>query len=321
MSRLKSRLAKKTATGNGPADYGFGRWYGQDTAEALVAAYEAANWVGVREHYSNLPTWHARLRGVRSINFHDEPSALNHYIASAGKKDPLAVLIRGVAGVGWAWDARGHGRAETVDEQGWRFFFERLRQADADLHLAARLDPMNPIPWVEMLSSGRGLQIHIDEIELRFENLFRRNPASVVGHSNYLQSIAGKWSGSDERMWKFALDVHSHVPAGSPLKTIVAEAYVERYIVSEEQQSSEVARIVADAADSSIFHPNFDDHDPLDQSHSLTWFATAFYYLQDHRRGASAVQKIGDKPSEWGLNYVPGNDPALRWSTLQHAFA
>ncbi len=324
MSRLKSILNRKGQAETPPEtveeDPGFDRWYAQDTAEAFRDAFYGSDWVGLREHYTNLPTWQARGKAIGLIDFSGEPVSLNKWIDATNRCDPLPLLIRGRAGVKWAWAARGGGWSDTVGEQGWIDFFDRLRTAEDDLHRAARFDPENPLPWVELLNTGRGLQVHKDEIELRFENLFRRDPANVRGHSNYVQAVAGKWSGDDERMWNFALDVHNHLPAGSPLRTVVAEAFIERYVLPEIDQPSDVRAIVAAAADQSIFHPDFAHHDPLDQSHALTWFCSAFSFLGDDGRGARAVELTGNRPDSWGLIYMRGKTDRQRWDKLRSSF-
>lgn len=76
----------------------------------------------------------------------------------------IAHLLKGRHAMSWAWEARGAGHAETVDDRSHQLFGERLARAEESLRRAAELDPADPCPWASLISVRlRGLDGDIDE--------------------------------------------------------------------------------------------------------------------------------------------------------------
>lgn len=265
--------------------------------------------------WSRLPT-PDRVLAVNELDDSRPIAGIDQWIAAGGANDPAAHAIKGAHAVAWAWAARGTGRAETVTPDGWVLYFDRLRAADRDLHAAIRLTPGDVYPWIPMINGGKGLQIPKAELRLRFENQFRRDASSLAGHKGYLQAIAGKWSGSDQQMWDFAIDAHRSVAAGSPLHCLVADAFVERFLLSGEAgfAAEGIAAVVA-AAKASIFHPAFSQANPLEQEECLSSFAQAFYFTSHKELGPWVNQMLDVRSSLPGCFYL-AEEPIDRWRAL-----
>jgi hypothetical protein len=138
-------------------------------------------------------------------------------------------VMRGLHRIGWAWQARGSGRAEDVDEQAWPLFFERLQLAEQDLGQAIERDATDPLPWAYLLITGRALELDVDELRRRYEEAGRRAPQAWQAPWLMLEALTEKWSGSHDLMFEFANDVSRAAPDGSQLHALVAEAHVHRW--------------------------------------------------------------------------------------------
>jgi hypothetical protein len=141
--------------------------------------------------------------------------------------------MQGASAVHWAWRARGKGYAETVEEDAWKVFFDRLEFADACLHRAAELDPDDPTPWALMIRAARGLQLEAVAVGERFAGACQRAPQHRLAHSQMLQCLCEKWGGSHERMFHFARAASADAPCGSGLHVLLPEAHIERAIADD----------------------------------------------------------------------------------------
>jgi len=142
----------------------------------------------------------------------------------------LAHLVRGRALMERAWDARGHGTADSVDDRGWERFFEYLRQAEQELEQAAGLDPGDATPWAYLIEVARGLQQDKEVAQQRFREAAQRDPAHWGAHSQMLSFLCEKWHGSHDEMFDFARQASTRAGEGSDLGTLVIKAHIERWL-------------------------------------------------------------------------------------------
>ena len=142
----------------------------------------------------------------------------------------VAWTVRGAHGIKWGWEARGGGKAESVQDQSWQLFWQRLEQAEQDLRKAAELDPADPVPWTYLVISARGLERGVPEIGERLKQAHARRPWHHFAFSQALQGFAKKWGGTHELMFDLARQVQSGAPDGASAHTVVAEAHVERWL-------------------------------------------------------------------------------------------
>ncbi len=237
--------------------------------------------------------------------------ALDGWI-TAHPDDAWAHLVRGVQLVGWAWEARGHGRSQTVGESAFEEFWARLRRAEWHLLHAAELDPTDPLPWGSLLTSGRGLQVAFEELCLRFEECNRRFPGLPGAHAAFLQGACRKWRGSHDQMFGFATMTASAASPGSPLHALVVAAHFEQQIDLDDTQafrhyfaSPGVRAQVHFAATQSVLHPSWIDvpaHVP-----AMNVIAGGLLMIEERSLAQQVAGRIGVRRSGFPWDYI-GDD-------------
>jgi hypothetical protein len=115
-----------------------------------------------------------------------------------------ARTVRGRSFVIWAWQARGGGYANTVSEEGWRLFGERLQAARVDLVEAVRRDPRAVDAAAILIKVCMGLGLERDAAEACLEAARRAQPGHLGAHRAMLVYLMPKWHGDEEAMWSFA---------------------------------------------------------------------------------------------------------------------
>ena len=246
------------------------------------------------------------------------PGWLDEWVQSR-PDSPVALLVRGAHGVRWAWAARGGGRASTVAEDAWEVFFDRLQAAERDLLAAARRDPADPTPWTNLLISGRGLQISLEETTQRFEKAIERERWLPYAHDQMLQKVCAKWSGSSEMMFLFARDTSAEAPEGASVHKIVPLAHLEEWLERsgppEYFRDRSVQAELVEAADRSVFSGRFGTE--KQSMYALQTFAMAFHLAGDRDRAAQLFSRIGDVAVEFPWYYL--GDPAAAFSRARAA--
>jgi hypothetical protein len=147
----------------------------------------------------------------------------------ARNERPEPWLIRGAIRLGWAWEARGSGRAGEVAEESWPIFFERVQEAEADLLEATRRDEKDATPWAYLLVAGSALNMEPPELIERFDEARKRDPQGWLAPWQALNALSEKWSGSHEIMFALAREIGANEPRGSQLHSLVAEAHLHRW--------------------------------------------------------------------------------------------
>ena len=143
---------------------------------------------------------------------------------------PIPFLMRGTQSIEWAWEARGSGGGDTVTEEGWRLFAERLTLDERDFQIAAQLDPADPTPFAMLVLVARGLDQGVPVAREMFQQAVARDPENSLAHKQMLVFLTEKWHGSHETMFQFAREAAARAPDGSDLHALVIRAHVERWI-------------------------------------------------------------------------------------------
>jgi hypothetical protein len=214
----------------------------------------------------------------------------------------LAFLGRGVQRIAAAWEARGAGYAETVGERAWDFFFEALREAEADLHRSIELED-DGVAWSFLITSGMGLQLSVEELRDRYSRATGAGQVMPSAADRFLQALCAKWLGSHEEMFAFARETSTTSPEGDPRHRLVAIAHFERGVdFREDAQGRDRYRAdaaaqaeIIRAAERSVFSPDFG----VTPQHRITLnaFALALGYFQRADVAALLFEGIGDAPT------------------------
>lgn len=154
----------------------------------------------------------------------------------------------------YAWSVRGGGRATSVREDAWPVFFGSLEEADQFGAQAMELRPGHPAAGVARITCARGLQLPPEESWRRFQEVTEADRTLYPAHTQLLQNICEKWSGSHAEMLDFARTVTICSPAGDPIGAMLALAWCELDLENEDGSNVGATRtddqaLVADAAD------------------------------------------------------------------------
>jgi hypothetical protein len=241
--------------------------FGDPGPAAYTEALRSGDWVSARNVLLGLSPV-VRSWAISSKRLDTDPpvAAAERWVAEA-PEDGLGHLVLGSLLITSAWEARGGGYAEGVGESAWDVFFGRLQRAEPVLWEASRRLPDAVDPWNQLIWSGIGLQIPLEEITTRYDEGHRRSPFHPQLVSSALQLLCEKWYGNHDQMFAFARMVAAEAHEGSAAIAAVPMAHLEfvlnqaRKVPLEEACKSLEGPTVRDelraAAERSIFHPAF----------------------------------------------------------------
>ncbi|MEM9563277.1 MAG: hypothetical protein AAGA93_11700 [Actinomycetota bacterium] len=107
-------------------------------------------------------------------------------------------------------------------------FVTQLNAAEELLYEVISERPAMADPWVGLLISGRALQVDLDELRERFENVHSRDPFRPDGCVQYLQGLTKKWGGSNVASFDLARWLEEESPPASPARLALPMAHIER---------------------------------------------------------------------------------------------
>jgi len=138
------------------------------------------------------------LAGHKSLTG-DSQAAYEHVDAALARAPALQVMrlqFQGQHLIDYAWEARGNGFADTVPEEGWRKFGERLRTADELLRQAWKLRPSGTKTPELMLVVVKGLDADRAEMETWFRRAMEADGDNRNACVLKLDYLNPKWHGS-----------------------------------------------------------------------------------------------------------------------------
>jgi hypothetical protein len=211
-------------------------------AKRLRSAQQKKDWKTVQDFFSRLKDQDDREFYVAQLtDWPRRPDFFDVWI-DASPQCSDAWLLRGAHSIQWAWEARSGASAESVAEEAWPIFFERLKQAWADLNRAVELNPDDATPFGQLIPCAMGLQLDKELVLTCLSNSLSRSVHSWKAHSATLFYLCKKWYGSHEEMFEFARSVSGAVPIGSGLHALIPIAHHERWLFARAfDQDEEVA--------------------------------------------------------------------------------
>ncbi len=109
--------------------------------------------------------------------------------------------------IGYAWDARGCGYADTVSDEGWKLFHERIRQSKQVLMNATRLSQKCPMWWDNMQTVALAEGWELAEYDEVFNAAIAHEPGNIGSYNNKAHYLLPRWHGKEEGEWqRFATD-------------------------------------------------------------------------------------------------------------------
>jgi len=293
---------------------------GDAAAYHFRAELAEGRWQQFHDFLETTRDWESHSRNfytVRLASIEGRPAWLGEWVA-ARPQSPLPYLFRGCHGTGWAWAARGSGRASTVGPDAWPVFYSRLVDADRDLARAAAMDDADPNPHAHGIAIAMGLNLGQAEKWRRFNEAISRYRWHRGAHVEMIQSLAAKWSGSNEEMFEFARSASAQAPDGHSAHVVIPLAHLEKWLnlpresddgKTRQQQyfrGGAVSAEILRAADQSIRSPRYirSRFTPSDRN----IFAMCFWLMKDYPAQLEQMRQIGPliQASPWHYQGNPG---------------
>jgi len=162
-----------------------------------------------------------RVQKDRKIGF----DKIEAELAKSRPESSILYTYRGSFNTRYAWDARGGGYANTVTEDGWRLFGQRLQAAKAALDKAWQLDPANSEAPRAMLSVELGQGRAREDMELWFKRAMTADPDNYDACKAKLYYLEPKWHGSPAAMLEFGRECLKTGNYKARLPLVLADAH------------------------------------------------------------------------------------------------
>jgi hypothetical protein len=177
---------------------------------------------------------------LRKLNG-DYQAAFDHVDAILAKTPALKAIrlqTRGKFLIRFAWEARGNGFANTVTEEGWMKFHERLTEARKVLEECWTLKPGDYRTANLMLTIEKGIGRERAEMEKWFERALKACPIDKTACEQKLDWLDPKWHGSQEEMLAFGRACRDTKNWRAGLTLLLAEAHrrASLHLDKEEQK-------------------------------------------------------------------------------------
>lgn len=199
----------------------YDKTFGDPDATAIRRALDRGLWQEVDAFLSRLTDHNDRFFYLsQAADSSGRPDWLDQWVSA---KPGLGLLVRGVHGVDWAWEARG---GDWVP-MNFGEFQRRLALARSDLERAAQLLPADPAPWASLIDIQRGQQRPLEEGFECFKQARKRCDDHWGAHSSMLQNLCSKWGGSEAMVWNFVEKSTAKALHGSPIHALVPLAMYE----------------------------------------------------------------------------------------------
>jgi hypothetical protein len=156
---------------------------------------------------------------------------VNAELEQAAPGSSAVLTYQGVFYIRWAWDARGSGFANTVTQDGWQLFGQRLVMAETALEKAWELDPSNAEAATNMLTVELGQGKGRPRMEQWFKRALAADPDNMTACQHKLYYLEPKWHGSPEEMLEFGREClkGGNWNAGFPFILVHAHEALSRY--------------------------------------------------------------------------------------------
>ncbi|MFD7766040.1 hypothetical protein [Streptomyces sp. NPDC059787] len=294
------------------------RALGDTRVLAVVEAADAGDWEAVKTALApfDLGRDHRVLGQLADLD------GVQDWIGRAVEEDKehraLALLISGARHISWGWEARTSARAVDVTREQWRIFHERLDIAEEQLFEAAELRPEWVTPWRRLLTSGRGMSLGPAVNETRFDAGLRRDPLDLDIHTERLAQLQPRWGGEPGQALAFAREAFAGAPDGHRLGCVVAMAYVEEWVESDDSNCLQQPRIrteLREAAERSILHHAYERG--LGWQGDYNMFAMALS-LAGSSTASNVFRELDGAFTEWPWTFMA--DPQKAYARFRKAF-
>jgi hypothetical protein len=232
---------------------------------------------------------HQKLSGDDEAAF----KKVDEFMSSDPAWKALRLKVKGDFYVRWAWKARGDGLADTVTEDGWKKFGERLKEARKALEESWSLNPGDGRVATIMLTVEKGIGGNRDEMEKWFGRAMKadgNNKEACIAKMDWLDP---KWNGTIEDMMAFGKACRDSKNWRAGITVLLVDAYTRAlsHMPKDERQeyisSPEVRREIKAVFDDYL------QHIPLD-NRERSRYAAFCYMTNQHAEADRQFQILGD---------------------------
>ncbi len=224
----------------------------------LRKAVGVGSWRPIAAMFTEFTDDHARSCAVKSAA---EVAGSERLFRAAARSDggTLARLLLAARNVELAYFALEFG--ERLSYEQVRVFRDRLARAEQELIDVCALEPDNVVAWELRVATAAGLEMDAGEAKRRWDQLTARNAQLFPAQFRRLQALCPKWGGSWEAALDFAREASAAATPGSLTPSLIPAVHLERWLSADCDvdllRTKEVQREVADAAQKSVLHKDF----------------------------------------------------------------
>ncbi len=113
----------------------------------------------------------------------------------------------------WAWEARGSGFAETVTDEGWELFHQRLEQAEAYLSQAEKSEHPDAELYALRVAIAKGLSADRDVVDAALAAGIKLDPGYHSLYEATATYLLPRWHGQPGEVEQFAEDLTKQLGA------------------------------------------------------------------------------------------------------------
>lgn len=212
--------------------------------------------------------------------------------------DAEPLLVRAVVRRIAAWEARGSGFVDELEDPDWATYERLLGEAQADAARAAELAPESPLPWAVL--AGIRLSFDLASVGESFEGCIAIDPLNYDVHQTMLYAKGATWYGSNDEMLAFARGVTRDARAGSPLHALLPHALSIRWTREcDADEEAALRRLMDGAVTGEVVEAYSGMGDgalaasELERARALNWFAWYFYMADQDALAAEAFTRTG----------------------------
>lgn len=217
-------------------------------------------------------------------------------------QSPVAATALGLVLQNYAWEARGHGWANTVLDERGRLFAERLLEARAVLEKACDLDPANPAGPNGMINAVKALGLGREELERQFQRAMKADDTLVEPPIAKMVALLPKWGGTAAEALAFSRAAAAAAPAGSPVPLVLSS--VHRELDRDLQNTRHDKGYYRTPEIWQELKPAYERHLAVFPEAIITrnWYAWTAWRAGDFATAQQELDQIGDDwdPNIWG---------------------
>lgn len=234
---------------------------------------------------------------------------LDVWVVAEGDDSAVPWMVRAVRRSHLAWKRLGPHPPNDLADAVWVRFYRALQDSEADLEIAAKVAPTDPVPWSFLVATSRGLLAPLHRLCARMEEVEVRDPLLPLANFEFVRALGPSWGGTTEMMWEATRPVARAAPMGSAAHAVIPIAHLETWRVIANADAADryldngqVATEIAEAAEQSVARRAFGTTGVAALARHA--FLVAWCVIGDHERAREQFAILGDTVAPWPWDYL-----------------